>query len=46
MTETTLVALTRSGFEPECAQELEFNLHERGGAGYARTERDSGFVVC
>lgn len=41
---TRLLALTRTGFEPECAQELEHLLAERGGAGYAQTQRDSGFV--
>jgi len=45
MTDSILIALTRAGFEPECAQELEFHLHDRGGAGYARTERDAGFVT-
>jgi len=39
-----LIALTRTGFEPECAQELEHELAARGGAGYAQTRRDSGFV--
>ena len=42
--EHALIALTRAGFEPECAQELEHLLATRGGAGYARTQRDSGFV--
>ena len=40
-----LIALTRAGFEPECAQELEFHLGAGGGAGYAQTERDAGFVT-
>ncbi|MCC6562509.1 MAG: 23S rRNA (cytidine(2498)-2'-O)-methyltransferase RlmM, partial [Xanthomonadales bacterium] len=40
-----LLALTRAGFEPECAQELEQELATRGGAGYAQTSRDSGFVI-
>jgi 23S rRNA (cytidine2498-2'-O)-methyltransferase len=39
------IALTRSGFEPECAQELEHELAVRGGAGYAQTARDSGYVT-
>lgn len=39
-----LLALCRAGFEPECVQELEQALTEREGSGYARTERDSGFV--
>jgi 23S rRNA (cytidine2498-2'-O)-methyltransferase len=39
-----LIALTRAGFEPECAQELEHALAIRGGTGYAQTRRDSGFV--
>ena len=41
---THLIALTRAGFEPEAAQELEHRMAVRGGAGYARTQRDSGFV--
>lgn len=44
MAAARLIALTRAGFEPECAQELEQTLIERGGAGYAQTQRDSGFV--
>ena len=40
-----LIALTRAGFEPECAQELEHELAARGGSGYAQTQRDSGFVL-
>ena len=41
----SMIALTRAGFEPECAQELEHHLAEAGGSGYAQTNRDSGFVV-
>jgi 23S rRNA (cytidine2498-2'-O)-methyltransferase len=44
MTNARLIALTRAGFEPECAQELEHLLALRGGAGYAQTQRDSGLV--
>jgi 23S rRNA (cytidine2498-2'-O)-methyltransferase len=44
MADARLIALTRAGFEPECAQELEHALAVRGGAGYAQTQRDSGFV--
>jgi len=44
MSDVSFIALTRAGFEPECAQELEHLLATRGGAGYARTQRDSGFV--
>jgi 23S rRNA (cytidine2498-2'-O)-methyltransferase len=35
----------RAGFEPECAQEIETVAAARGAPGFARTERDSGFVV-
>jgi len=35
----------RAGFEPECAQEIEWHATQRGGHGYARAERDSGYVV-
>ncbi|MCC6562261.1 MAG: 23S rRNA (cytidine(2498)-2'-O)-methyltransferase RlmM [Xanthomonadales bacterium] len=45
MSDARLLALTRAGFEPECAQELEQDLATRGGAGYAQTSRDSGFVI-
>ena len=41
---TSLVAYCRPGFESECAQELGALAIERGAAGYARTERGSGFV--
>ncbi|HQW80388.1 MAG: 23S rRNA (cytidine(2498)-2'-O)-methyltransferase RlmM [Rhodanobacteraceae bacterium] len=45
MADVRLIALTRTGFEPECAQELEHELAARGGSGYAQTRRDCGFVV-
>ncbi|HET7844665.1 MAG TPA: 23S rRNA (cytidine(2498)-2'-O)-methyltransferase RlmM, partial [Xanthomonadales bacterium] len=35
----------RAGFEPECAQEIEFVAAQRGAHGHARTERDSAFVA-
>lgn len=35
----------RAGFEPECAQEIEWHAAQSGGHGHARTERDSGYVV-
>ena len=40
-----LLCYCRAGFEPELAGELTERAAEAGFAGYARTERDSGFVV-
>src|SRR5262249_4793787 len=39
-----LLAYCRPGFEGECAQELTASANERAIAGFARTERGSGFV--
>lgn len=43
-----LLCYSRAGFEPELAAELTERAGERGHAGYARTQRDSGYVefVC
>ena len=40
-----LLCYCRAGFEPELAGELNDRAGEAGFAGYARTERDSGFVL-
>ena len=40
-----LLCYCRAGFEPELAAELTERAAEAGFAGYARTERDAGFVV-
>lgn len=40
-----LLCYCRAGFEPELAAELAHRAAEAGFAGYARTERDSGFVL-
>ena len=40
-----LLCYCRAGFEPELAGELTERAAEAGFAGYARTERDSGYVV-
>lgn len=40
-----LLCYCRAGFEPELAGELTDRAAEAGLAGYARTERDSGFVL-
>jgi len=40
-----LLCYCRAGFEPELAGELTDRAAEAGFAGYARTERESGFVV-
>ncbi|WP_027080699.1 23S rRNA (cytidine(2498)-2'-O)-methyltransferase RlmM [Luteimonas mephitis] len=42
---TGLLCYCRAGFEPELAAELTARAAEAGFAGYARTERGSGFVV-
>ncbi|MFC3715014.1 23S rRNA (cytidine(2498)-2'-O)-methyltransferase RlmM [Luteimonas soli] len=42
---TGLLCYCRAGFEPELAAELTARAAEAGFAGYARTERSSGFVV-
>ncbi|GAB1408361.1 23S rRNA (cytidine(2498)-2'-O)-methyltransferase RlmM [Thermomonas brevis] len=42
---TGLLCYCRAGFEPELAAELTERAAETGIAGYARTERDSGFVL-
>lgn len=40
-----LLCYCRAGFEPELAAELTERAAQAGRAGYARTERGSGFVV-
>ena len=40
-----LLCYCRAGFEPELAAELTERAAQAGFAGYARTERESGFVV-
>ena len=40
-----LLCYCRAGFEPELAAELTERAAEAGFAGYARTDRDSGFVL-
>lgn len=42
---TGLLCYCRAGFEPELAAELAARSVEAGIAGYARTERGSGFVL-
>ncbi len=42
---TGLLCYCRAGFEPELAAELTSRAADAGFAGYARTERGSGFVV-
>jgi 23S rRNA (cytidine2498-2'-O)-methyltransferase len=42
---TGLLCYCRAGFEPELAAELTARAAEAGFAGYARTERGSGFIV-
>src|SRR5690606_34172768 len=42
---TGLLCYCRAGFEPELAAELTARAGEAGFAGYARTDRGSGFVV-
>jgi len=42
---TGLLCYCRAGFEPELAAELSTRAAEAGYPGYARTERDSGYVV-
>ena len=50
--ETGLLLWCRAGFEPECAQEIQYCVagqHRVAGAGQAcavRTERGSGMVRC
>ena len=39
-----LLCYCRAGFEPELAAELTERAAHAGFAGYARTERNSGFV--
>ena len=41
---TALLCYCRQGFEPELAGELTERAAQAGIAGYARTERDSGYV--
>lgn len=45
MTSTGLLCYCRQGFEPELAAELTDRAAQVGIAGYARTERDSGYVL-
>jgi 23S rRNA (cytidine2498-2'-O)-methyltransferase len=45
MTTPGLLCYCRTGFEPELAAELTERAAAQGLAGYARTERDSGYVV-
>jgi 23S rRNA (cytidine2498-2'-O)-methyltransferase len=40
----SVLAYCRPGFEGECAQELTAYATSRGGAGFARAERGSGFA--
>ncbi len=40
-----LLCWCRAGFEPDLAAELSERAAEAGFAGYARTERDSGYVA-
>lgn len=40
-----LLCLCRQGFEPELAGELQFRASEAGFAGYARTQRNDGYVL-
>ena len=40
-----MLGYCRQGFEPELAGELSERAGEAGLAGYARTERDSGYVL-
>jgi 23S rRNA (cytidine2498-2'-O)-methyltransferase len=40
-----LLCLCRQGFEPELAGELQFRAGEAGFAGYARTQRNDGYVL-
>lgn len=40
-----MLGYCRQGFEPELAGELTDRAGRAGIAGYARTERDSGYVV-
>ncbi|MGV8931882.1 MAG: 23S rRNA (cytidine(2498)-2'-O)-methyltransferase RlmM [Luteimonas sp.] len=42
---TGLLCYCRAGFEPELAAELTAHAANAGHAGYARTERGSGYVV-
>ncbi len=42
---TGLLCYCRAGFEPELAAELTARAADAGFAGYARTDRNSGFVV-
>ena len=42
---TGLLCYCRAGFEPELAAELTTRAAEAGHPGYARAERDSGYVV-
>ena len=42
---TGLLCYCRAGFEPELAAELTARAADGGFAGYARTDRGSGFVV-
>jgi 23S rRNA (cytidine2498-2'-O)-methyltransferase len=41
----TLLATCRAGFESECAQELTQHFAEQGVHGFARLQRDSGYLV-
>ncbi len=45
MSEHALLCYCRPGFEPELAAELTERAAVRGLGGYARTERNSGYVV-
>ncbi len=40
-----LLCLCRQSFEPELAGELQFRAGEAGFAGYARTQRNDGYVL-
>lgn len=41
----SLLITCRTGFESECAQELTEYFSNRGAHGFARLQRDSGFLV-
>jgi 23S rRNA (cytidine2498-2'-O)-methyltransferase len=45
MIDQALLCYCRPGFEPELAAELTERAAQRGHGGYARTERNSGYVV-
>lgn len=42
---STLLLTCRAGFEAECAQELSEHLAAQGLAGFARIDRDNGYLL-